>query len=187
MSENVEEDVVSEEEQIPVNPIPKRGRKMTPELLEKLAEARAKAKITQDRNREIRRMEKEVIKKEKQKEKEEKKKKQVKPKAEADDEEEEEEEEPKKKIVIKKKKKVKNKKPIVIVQDDSDSSSSSEDENDNIIYIKRKSKKKEKKVVLETPVEPEPKKLDPPAYEPPLVRRQIPTNPFYNHNFRNIY
>jgi uncharacterized protein YbbK (DUF523 family) len=62
--------VESEDEIIDVKPKPviekqKRTRKMTPELLDKLAIAREKAKIAQQKNKEIKQLEREVEKKEK--------------------------------------------------------------------------------------------------------------------------
>ena len=155
---------------------PKRTRKMTPETLEKLKVAREKAREAQQAKKKITKMEKEIVVKEKQQkiDKITKKHKELTlPKEEPEPEEPKEEP---KEIPVKKEKK-KKKKPIVIVQEDSSSSS---DEDQNVIYIKRRSKKKVEKSE-NIPIQP---REPPREITPPLVRRQIPHNPFNHIQFK---
>jgi len=176
----------------------KKGQKprvLTPEQLEKLKIARARAREVQIKNTELRKLEREnqaddkakreKAIKEKNKEikdalgvvKVEKNKKVTlkvsEPHATSPPEEDiisEEEEEPEPVKPIKKKKP--KKKPVVIVE----ASSSSESDDSQVIYIKRK-KKKDK--VSEPPQQPMQMYT-----EPEIPKRMYNVNPFFNHNYK---
>ena len=161
-------------------------RVLSAEHLEKLKDARAKAREVQIKNTDLRILEREnkahekaVAKKEREmtaiaKNKEIKDslnvvKVEPKKKVEIKDEEEEEEPEPVK--VVKKKK---PKKPVVIVE-----ASSSDSDDNQVIYIKKKTKKP---IIERSEPVPEPVAEAPVA--PPIYQRQYPTNPFFSNNFK---
>jgi len=182
--EEIEIPIPIKTEEIPLKK--KKGRTMSPDMLEKLAVAREAAKIAKQKNSKFTQMKKDIdiqakidkkndilakhelmIKNKELKEtviKEglKEKKEEIKEIKEIEEEEEEEE-----KPIIKKKKP--KKKPIVIVQE---SSGDSSDDDDNVIYIKRKSKKKIVKDVDTTIYTP----------SPPPVMKQRPINPFHQFN-----
>ena len=194
----------SDDSEAPVaTKLTKKGQKprtLTPEHLEKLKIARAKAREVQIKNTELRKLEREnkahekaddKVKREKaikEKNKEikdalgvvkvEKNKKvsikEPEPQAESiplPEPEEESEEDPEPVKVVKKKKP--KKKPVVIVE----ASSDSESDDGQVIYIKRK-KKKDKVERNETLVEP------PQMTQPELPKRMYNVNPFFNHNYK---
>jgi hypothetical protein len=128
---------------------PKKTRTMTPEMIEKLKVARARAmevKKELAKKNEATKINEQETKLNKRKSKlaektaptinQEIQEKNA-PEAEDSDEEQEEQPEP---VIIKKEKKKPKKKPVVIVQE----SDSESDDDNNVVYIKRKSKKKEK-------------------------------------------
>lgn len=191
----------SEDSEAPVaTKLTKKGQKprtLTPEHLEKLKIARAKAREVQIKNTELRKLEREnkahekaddKVKREKAiKEKnkeikdalgvvkvEKNKKVSIKePEPESiplpEPEEESEEDITPEPVKVVKKKKPK-KKPVVIVE----ASSDSESDDNQVIYIKRK-KKKDKVERNETLVE------QPLPLQPELPKRMYPINPFFNH------
>ena len=180
--EEIEIPIPIKTEEIPLKK--KKGRTMSPDMLEKLAVAREAAKIAKQKNSKFTQMKKDIdiqTKIDKKNDilakhelmilnkelKETVIKEGLKEKKEEIKEIEEEEEEEEKPIIKKKKPK---KKPIVIVQESS--GDSSDDDDNNVIYIKRKSKKKIVKDVDTTIYTP----------SPPPVRKQRPINPFHQFN-----
>ena len=175
-------------------PKTKKGQKprtLTPEHLEKLKVAREKARITQKKNTELRKLDRENVLHEKTKEKAERergikaKNKEIKVEEKEKEEGEEEEEEV---TEVKKTKKKSKKKPVIIVQ----ASSESESDDQQVIYIKNKSKKKERKPEsnqqslnhqLTSASEPE---YQPQHALPVQTPRQYPINPFFNTHYKHF-
>tara|TARA_R100000541_G_scaffold3640_1_gene10910 strand:- start:22 stop:594 length:573 start_codon:yes stop_codon:yes gene_type:complete len=173
MSANEEVEPESEDEEVelkvPVKEAPekpvKAKRVMTPEMLEKLANARKKAFEVKTANAKVRADNKKVLVKQITEEQEaatkEKIKKSIKPKPILKEVVEEEEDEP---PVVKKSVKKKKKKPTIVIEESG--SSSDEDTNSNVIFIKRRSSKKPPK---EQPVAAPAA----PPQPPPVVRQEI--------------
>ena len=198
----------------PIQPkLTKKGQKprtLTPEHLEKLKIAREKARITQKKNAELRKLEREnkLHDDAKEKAKREKaikeKNKEIKnavnhkePILKENVEEVEDEDEYEVKSQVKEKKKPK-KKPVIIVEASSDSDS----DDQQVIYIKNKSKQKERQTAPHQP----PEYTQPPhtsqvatlssqsatlgsqsATLPipvPMQSRQYPINPFFNTHYK---
>jgi len=198
MSKKVEIDDAFNDESIQPK-LTKKGQKprtLTPEHLEKLKVAREKARITQKKNTELRKLDRENKLHEDTKEKV-KREKAIKEKnieiknavnhkepiLKKNVEEVEDEEEEEVKLHVKQKKKPK-KKPVIIVEASSDSDS----DDQQVIYIKNKSKQKERQTAPHQPPEyKQPPHTSQAATLPipvPMQSRQYPINPFFNTHYK---